>query len=1082
MEQITASAGSGKTYTLTRRFLERLAKALPEGGPSLCLVEEAKRNHGPETPYSLGGILAATFTNKAASEMRARVIRELKQQALSSGDGDVTFPLTPEEARRWLGVILRRLDAVNIRTIDSLLTLLVRLNALSLSLPPDFTPLFSLDDALTPLYESLLDRAASDPATEALFREACRSLLFHNRARNVNAGRIIFERLREIVTLHLEGALLPGPEDGKKAATVFASLHQNMLQAANSLAGFAEEENLALAANAKKFLDRCLACPVMSVPAFTGTYADKDLDEWLTKTSKGRASKDAAAAHADLTAAYKALCEHGPIVRATLEFMPVIALAGPLIAELDALQRDEGLVPASRLPALALASLESGGVSDAFCRLGDTLTHLLFDEFQDTSTDQWDAILPLVIESLSRGGSLTYVGDVKQAIYGWRGGNAALFNAVAEDKNLTVILEDEVTRSALPYNWRSAPAIVAANNAVFGRLGETAFARRVLEAVLPADTDPALLAESARNLSAAFAGCEQQVAEKNAAKPGFVRLQKIAAANNAALLPAVREELENLLCREILPRRSPGEVAILVRKNSEASEVAAWLAEWRIPVVTEHSFLLGGHPLITRIADILAFLEYPPDDIAFWSAVSGPELFARCGGPDEKTLNAWLAQARLDASDGPLYAAFRRDFPDAWQRMLAPFHDQAGLLSAYDTVCEIIRHCGLYERFPEHAPFLRRFAEVAHAAESEGHSSLSAFLEYWHGQGGKERVPMPETMDAVRILSMHKAKGLEFPVVIVPFHHQSEPNTRPLMVTEVFGMPCIRYRPGHDPESVRGMAESINLLYVAWTRPTEELYAFITETRHSASRSALGKALGAILEDIPFEDDMYEHGETVEHVSRPAVSARDVPGISPDTPSPDAPDCDGMAQTPPAPLMAWLPRLKIFRNPLDKGFSERQRGLLAHACLECLRLTGDVAADAARAVDSGLRAFPVPMPDPVAVRRDMEDIIAWYAALPEAAVWLRHGSPEQAVMDETGDLHRIDLLVDVPDGPLLAVEYKTGQPSSKYAEQVARYLSLLGRVVRRNEPDREIAGVIVYLDQHDLVPIAYPGGKGGDRG
>ena len=1080
MEQITASAGSGKTYTLTRRFLERLAKALPDGGPSLCLIEETHKEYTSDTSYSLAGILAATFTNKAATEMQARVIRELKLQALASGEGDTDFPLTPEEARRWLKVILRRFDAVNIRTIDSLLTLLVRLNALSLSLPPDFTPLFSLEDTLLPLYESLLDKAATSPATETLFREACRSLLFHHKTKGVGAGKILFERLQEIITLHLNGATLPNENDTRKARAIFTALHQDMLQAATALAQYIDRENLSLGAHAKNFLHRCASCPEFTTPAFSDTYAQKEsFDDWLNKASKGKASKDADAACADLIAAHNALRKYGPALHTTLEFAPLIALAKPLIAELDILQKNDGLVPASKLPSLALASLENGGISDAFCRLGNTLAHLLFDEFQDTSTDQWAAILPLVSESLSRGGSLTYVGDVKQAIYGWRGGNAALFNAVAEDTSLTNMLEKTdmlekgVTRSTLPYNWRSAPPIIAANNTVFGRLGETPFARRVLDAVLPAKTDPALLAESARNLAAAFSNCEQQVPEKNAEKPGFVRLQKVEASNNSALLQAVREKMENLLHNEILPRRTPGEIAILVRKNSEASEVADWLTQWRIPAVTEHSFCLGSHPIITRIVDTLLFLEYPPDDAAFWSAVNGPELFAHLGCPDETTRNAWLAQTRLNASGGPLYAHFRRDFPMAWKNMLAPFHDQAGLLSAYDAVCEIIRHCGLYARFPEHTPFLRRFAEVAHTAESNGHSSLSAFLEYWNNQGTKERVPMPENMNAVRILSMHKAKGLEFPVVIVPFHHQAEPGMRPLAVSKEFGLPLIAYRSGHDPESVRGMIESINLLYVAWTRPTEELYAFITESRHSASRSALGKALGAILEDVPFTDGIFEQGVIPQREVFPAFSSPQPTDILPDT-MPEAVPSLQPSETqlePPAPLMAWLPRLKIFRNPLDKGFSERQRGLLAHACLEYLRLTGDAATDAAKAVDQGLRAFPVPMPDPEAVRRDMEEVIAWYAALPEAAAWLHHGSPEQAIMDTDGHMHRIDLLADIPGKPLLAVEYKTGQPSPKYTEQVARYISLLEPVVCRKNPGREVQGVIVYLDKRTLVPV-----------
>ena len=1076
MEQITASAGSGKTYTLTRRFLRHLASALPNGGPSLCYLTKDAPPPAETIPYSLGGILAATFTNKAATEMQARVIRELKQQALATGNGDETFPLTPEQARHWLDIILRRYDALNIRTIDSLLNLLVRLNSLSLSLPPDFSPIFSLHEALDPLYDALLDQVDAQPngVIGNLFREACRSLLFHHRAKGVAAGNLLRNRLWELIGLHLNGARLPEKEHAEAARAKLVVLHASMVEAASALAAFVEEDHLSINANANRFLCNCRECRPFVLPDFADSYARKNsLDEWLNKASKGNASADAHRAFHDLCAAYGELSGQGPALMTTLEFMPLVALAKILLAELNAMQQEEGTVPAGRLPALALESLESGnGVSDAFCRLGDSLVHLLFDEFQDTSTDQWQAILPLVEECLSHGGSLTYVGDVKQAIYGWRGGNAELFDAVARDKNLTAMLEDGPETSTLPCNWRSAPAIVHTNNRIFGQLADPAFARKILESMLPATVDDELLAHTVRTLVAGFAGCRQQVAEKNTARNGYVRLTRIETRYTADLMTEVKDALHLLLEEEILPRRNPGEVAVLVRKNDEAAQVASWLAEWQIPVVTEHSFRLGGHPLITRLVDTLAFLEYPMDDAAFWSAISGPELFGPSLETRPEDLIDWLAHAREFSNSPPLFSSFKKDFPEAWRRSLAPFSDQAGLLSAYDMVRELIRHCRLFERYPEHAPFLERFSEVAFAAENKGSSSLSAFLDYWTTSGVDERVPMPENMDAVRILSMHKAKGLEFPVVVAPFHHQSDPPFKPLVVDESSGLPLITYRDNSTDESVRGMVEQINLLYVTWTRPTEELYAFITQSGHSASHSSLGKALESLLEATPFTDGRYEYGR----LPAPETFHSALPdGTSPETDAHRQSAETGIEPDLNSPLMAWLPRLKIFRNPMgEKGFSERQRGLLAHACLETLRLTGETQADITRAVDRGLRAFPIPMPDPESVRHDMETMLAWYASLPEAADWIRHGSPEQPIMDRDGSLRRVDLLVDNSPSPLLAVEYKTGQPSPDHTAQVARYLSLLAESVWRCEPDREITGIIVYLDRHELVRVACP--------
>jgi hypothetical protein len=327
---------------------------------------------------------------------------------------------------------------------------------------------------------------------------------------------------------------------------------------------------------------------------------------------------------------------------------------------------------------------------------------------------------------------------------------------------------------------------------------------------------------------------------------------------------------------------------------------------------------------------------------------------------------------------------------------------------------------------------------------------------------------MRDLQDAVRILSMHKAKGLEFPVVVVPFHHRTDPPRKPLSVDASSGIPLLTYRENSSAESVRGIAEQINLLYVAWTRPAEELYAFITQSGHSASRSSMGKALEALLEDLPFTRNEFACGNT-------PPPARPVPRPTPQA----AVNHEVLSPEEAArPLMAWLPRLKIFRNPVgEKVFSERQRGLLAHACLESLRLTGDTASDVERAVDQGLRAFPIPMPDPEGARRDMAAMLAWYASLPETETWMRHGSPEQPLMDADGSIRRVDLLVDAPGEPLLAVEYKTGRPSPDHIAQVERYLAILSDAARRKAPEREMAGVIVYLDGRERIPVAGPEGR-----
>ena len=166
------------------------------------------------------------------------------------------------------------------------------------------------------------------------------------------------------------------------------------------------------------------------------------------------------------------LVDTAPLLRQAVGLAPVLLLARTLVQAFVQNQRQEGSLPGLLIPHMARQVLESdNGVPEALCRMGSRLTHFLVDEFQDTSREQWYALRPLVEEALSRGGSLTWVGDVKQSIYGWRGGEPELFDGVFDDAGLTALAPDG-QRDNLPYNWRSRREIVQHNNGIFGPLGQ----------------------------------------------------------------------------------------------------------------------------------------------------------------------------------------------------------------------------------------------------------------------------------------------------------------------------------------------------------------------------------------------------------------------------------------------------------------------------------------------------------------------------------------------------------------------------------------------------------------------------------
>ncbi|HEU6438569.1 MAG TPA: UvrD-helicase domain-containing protein [Nitratidesulfovibrio sp.] len=1096
LTQIKASAGSGKTYTLTRRFLSLLADARDEDGRACALAVEGG--------HCWPDILAVTFTNKAASEMKERVIRLLKEHALADPvqarkDGN-NGAWPPARAARWVDIILRRYGALNIRTIDSLLTMLVRLAALELSLPPDFEPSFSPDEYFEPLYDLILDRARrGDTQLRDDVRDACRLLLFHTDLKGFTVGAGLRMRLSQLLQLHLAEGGMSAPDpfdadaprgglpdvDTDALAAKLVAIHADMQDATASLSRILAEEQLSAAATLHKFLDKCAENSAFS-PLSKSVYLEKGgLDDCLLKASKGKGSDDARAAFDDWRDACTDFAMRGRLIQRALQVAPLAGLARAMAAHLPDFQRREGKLPQPLIPLHARDVLNGEfGVSEAFCRMGTRLAHVLIDEFQDTSRDQWAAIEPLAVECLSRGGGLTWVGDVKQAIYGWRGGDSALFDDILSSPALTAIVPDP-KQETLPRNWRSRAAIVQHNNTVFAQLDDPLRARGVLSAMLGDKTPTHVLDEASASVARAFAGAAQGVPDRASAQGGLVRIVPVHGEDNGDLRDKVRQQLRALFMDDLAARRPWRDVAVLVRKNDESALVASWLMDWGVPVVTENSLRLADHPLVTQTVALLAFLDYPPNALALWEVLTGAELFGGVSGLSDRALRDWLADRCARPADDPrggkgLLADFRTTFPVAWETWLAPFYARAGLMGPYDTVREIFERFRVAQRHPEDIGYVRRFLEVVHNAESRGLTSLATFLEFWVESGGEEKVPMPEAMDAVRVMTMHKSKGLEFPVVVIPFHHQPDRTDPPLVVTELDGQPllaplCPEMGDRYHHAQAAAAAEKLHLLYVGWTRPVDELHAYVTSTPFAERSSSMLAGVRALLAGCAI-DTGQEYVAGVVPLALEASrqdTARAVPQQEEN--GQDAPPAWSGATLAPQPdtapwrPMQWLPRLKIFRNQLEEfTFTERRRGMLVHACLEQLRLTGTPDQDAARAVAHGMRAFPLPVPEPEATAHELTAMLTWLAALPQAAHWFTHGVPEQSIMDAQGSIHRTDLMVD--DGETCTVvEWKTGRPSDDHVAQVRRYLGLLSEATGRGPTG--VRGVLVYLDGRTVRPV-----------
>ena len=1079
LNRIKASAGAGKTHALTQHFLELLSSALEEPQhPAGSLA------HMDET-HTWKEILAVTFTNKAAAEMRERIIRTLKERALNTRDELSGTPLPKPfgpNAQKWVELILRHYSSLNIRTIDSLLTLIVRLSSLELGLPPDFKLIFEPKEYFTPAYDLLMQEAAmGDAALADEIEKCCRDVLYQNPSQ-FNPVNTLQKQLFSICEYILKSEdhqadeinqpLHSNKDNSKVLLSIISNIVAKLKFEAAQLAAFIEGENLQAQKSLLALLDKISKMDALSGEAWGVKIVNSStLSECCLKSSS-QPSAEASDAYIEFRNTFVKAEEIVPKLRNAWKNASLFHLSSQIHGQIQKNYRQNGQLPKTALNSKANSLLdEEWGSAELFCRFGAALKHILIDEFQDTDKEQWQALLPLALEALAMGGSLTVVGDAKQAIYGWRGGDLSIFENLLNNREL-VQASEHMQSLNLPFNWRSSETIVNHNNLVFSRLEEESNCVRLLTECMPKETPGEVVYAAAKQLSLSYRDARQKLPPLKSGLKGLVSITRIEDSKEE-LEERIKNHLHALLTGDVLTRRPYRDVVLLVRSNDQAFQLSDWLASWQIPVITENSLLLSHNPIIRQAVAFLRWLNMPLDDLAFFEFICGEEIFARHSGLSAEKLENWIARLNIEKYEkkpqGILFQAFRTKWPELWKELIAPFYNQAGLMSAYDLICELFDRFDVAACFPDDLVFILRFQEILHLAEKEGMAGLPSFLEWWDEYGKEEKLPMPETFNAVRVMTIHKAKGLEFPVVVLPFELKKPGRTQDssLLSYDFDGHPLLltlkkELGEPYYQKLASQFIETVNLFYVAWTRASEELYILSPAEARAGSSSAKKQPMELLLEMFELTSDGAEHrvGETP---SPSGALSEDAPPCSPAA----SPLKDDKKSGPP---MNWLPRLKIFRNNLDSPlFDATSRGTFIHQCIQGLTLTGDARSDVKRAFWFGLKHTISPQSEVLQHESEILSALLWLAELPQAENWLANGMMEQIITDETGENLRCDLIVYGPDA-ITVVEFKSGAPEvlpdPAHIRQVEKYIALL-----RRAQQLPVKGVLAYLDQRRVVEL-----------
>ena len=657
---------------------------------------------------------------------------------------------------------------------------------------------------------------------------------------------------------------------------------------------------------------------------------------------------------------------------------------------LDEITREQNLVHISEFNRKIAQVVMNEPAPFIYERIGEKYHSFLIDEFQDTSMLQWQNLLPLIDNALALGYPNIIVGDGKQAIYRWRNGEVEQFAVLPEIyhrpegllyKQREEALERNYKENHLAFNYRTRKEIVNFNNRFFSSAAKN---------LIPP-------------LDRIYNNIEQKALDN---KPGgyihfdFCDKQELLNTYEEYSISSIIQQIEECLKDGYALK----DIAILFRSNSNANLVARSLIKQGYDIQSNESVLLANSKVVGFLIACLRNILVKDDQIA------------------KAVIQHFLDDISIDKRN--------------WKQTNLQSLEQ---LPVYDACEEIIKRFNLYST---HNPYLIYFMDAVHEYSSSKGSSIHGFIDWWDANKNSQYLTLPEGLDAIKILTIHKSKGLEFPVVILPFANYRLKNTKDYIwidnnESDVSKMPVAlirmnakleqtNYAQNYHEEVGKNILDYINMAYVAFTRPIDRLYVITEKPSKKPSGSfSLSASLFSFFkeENVEILDGKAEIGIKSKNSNRVKIGMKQ--SILNNIPSSD-----------------WRKKLFIRQNaPLDWNVfdPDKQRGIgnLIHKYLSLINTLSDTD----RVIDR-LR-FSKEFNDSEII--ELENAIKSVVQNDELKDYY---AEDVVVMNECGIL--------MPDGKLLRpdriviknniatiIDYKTGSLSEHHNDQILGYINLM---------------------------------------
>jgi ATP-dependent exoDNAse (exonuclease V) beta subunit len=1057
-----SSAGSGKTRTLAKEYLKL---ALEHRG------------------YYFKHILAVTFTNKSTQEMKDRILEYLDEFANGRKNeladelkkelqlDDSTFQ---ERSRTVQQEILHHYSQFSISTIDAFFQKVIRSFTREAGLMGDYRLEVEQDLVLEEVIDDLIDELGSNKELTEWVVEFARDNLENERAWDVRqnlrefAQQIFREEFKAI-----EDEVIKETNDHN----FFKELKSKLWQTKN----FFIEKVSKPAREALKILDEkgWDASEISfgkgsGLVTFFKLYAsEKRLKEYKEPSDRMRSyftvaekwpSKTTARANEIKQTAKEKLI---PILQELLNthdqyFKQALSaelahnnfysfgLIADISRKLREYKEQNNLMLLADAPKFLNGVIQDSDTPFIYEKVGSFYRNFLIDEFQDTSGFQWKNFLPLLTNSLDQGNRSIVVGDVKQAVYRWRGGDLNLLQEQIEKQ----IGKGRVSMIELATNYRSASHIVYFNNLLFK--SASALVSQKTNGVLPSD---------------AFKDVSQTGVKK---EEGVVQIQFVKEESPQSPLdeqPSWKElaleqvpvQLEQLQALGV----KLSDIAILVRKNQEGQEIATHLLNYKnsekakpgckYDVISNESLRLDGAASVNVLLGAMRYLQNPDDFIA--RAQLAYE-FTRLKDPNKELTEVFTVATPFFENNLP--PAFSKS--KAWLKKLP-------LFELTETLIEIFK---IGEEKGELA-YLQAFQDLVLEFYTRERNDLGAFLEWWEDNKYKKSLQISGEVNAVQIVTVHKSKGLQFKYVLIPFcswNLDHEMFREPLLWVKSEESPFqqagylpIKYtskmkesffHEDYEEEFIRTYLDNLNLLYVACTRAEKGLFIWAPHPKNRNQKESVSKL---IFESISSDFELQKNW----NVSKSQWRAGELtPSSEPGKTGVDSLELQKYSAA------RWRDKLVIkrssssfFEKPEEISQEKIRHGLYMHAVLSKIRYASEIseALDGITAEGLTTQDEREPLTKQLDVLMNQPQIRDWFSDAWEVRT-------EVPILLPQGGDNRIDRLM-IKGTQAIVVDFKTGERNKRDLQQVLDYMSILRQMNFTN-----VEGYVLYLRDMEVINVA----------